>query len=324
MTRIKNIEKKRLLPCKIKKKIWILISLLIIPILSLISCSSGLNLNLKKKKVDPMTLGIVRDGVYVNNYYGCAFQIPGKWSYTFPENEEDFVYFYNNDKSNEIRFKVVKLDEKTTLFDFVGNENNLHRELTQIKERKINVKGIPSTDADYIQILQTETLKLKKIYFIKGYKGFVFTLISKQNMYKNGYARLYAMTNSFRFTEKEEDVDSIVESIKNPSPEFNVKRTEKEKTTANRKISNESSYIIHIVKKGENLSSIAEYYTGNPSNNIIIARFNGLKYPYLIKIKDRIKIPSSLIKPTIKEEEPQKSMEKEEEVEIEEPIYEPQ
>jgi hypothetical protein len=300
---------------------------LITPIFFVVSCSTGVNFKITKKKFDPLVTGSVKDGKYINNYYKCSFNVPEGWQYFFPEKEEEyFVYFYNTDKSFEINFKVVKLYKKTTLSEFVESENTLHKELTQIREKSIKIQSITATDTEYIKTVQTENVKLKKIYFIKGYYGFVFAFTSTPILFDAGSAKLYAMTESFRFLTDTAKKEETIEPVKISTSEKEGIQIEKEENKE--KIPEDSEYIIHVVKQGDTLLSIAEYYTLDKSKHIQIAEFNNLSYPYQISINDEIKIPKILIKKmpqkktTKTDKKPkEKKAEKEEE---KEPIYGPQ
>jgi len=301
-------------------------AIFLLPVVLLVACSPGINLKITKKRRDPLLAGLLRDGVYVNSYYRCAFKVHPGWSYVFPEGEEEeFVIFHNKDKSIEIGFKIVDLGEKVTTTAFVEKENSLHRELTQIKERLIKVRGLPAIDADFLKINQDETLKLKKIFFLKGSRGFIFTLVSSLLQFEQGSAKLYALVDSFRFLSQDESIEDVLESYKKASAEAKAKEKRRGKE---QRIPPSSPYIVHIVKKGETLSSIAKFYTGDASKHVLIAEFNDMKYPYHISANDRIKIPVLLIKGLPEAQETQKDQEKSrkkgEEDEEEQPIYEPQ
>jgi LysM repeat protein len=55
-----------------------------------------------------------------------------------------------------------------------------------------------------------------------------------------------------------------------------------------------SSVIVHVVRKNETLSAISKKYYHNPSLYLQIATYNGLEKPYLIRQGDTLKIPPKI------------------------------
>jgi hypothetical protein len=294
----------------------------------LTSCTSGLSLKSKKKNLDPNQVGTVEEGIYINTYYQCSFIPPSGWQHQFPEKEEDIIIFQLYNEPLNIKFKVDSIQNKTTLSDYVDKEDEKNKDLKQIKQNTVNIAGSDSIETDYIMTTSSnENIKMKKTFIPRGSNIYVFTLVtSNPNIFEDGCSKLYSVLDSFKFLTKDKSIDQVVESYKKKKEDINLSQEKPE--NQDMEISNTEEYIVHVVKKGETLSSITQLYLKEKNKVDQIAGYNGLKPPYNLSINDLIKIPRALI---VKEPEQKKQpkskrkaeQKKTEEKKSEEPLYEP-